>query len=351
MKNIIGVKIGLDHFWSCNERIIGREGESDTTQLKISLPTELLDYWAYLDFKKPNGETFKTPRLNVVNGVINYDIPLSLLDERGEIGVQLVLQNENGEIWKSAIKHYANRHSINAVDDIPDKEDFIAVAQKLLDDVNFSSVTEAEAETILKNGIELWKQEYHPETANDKVNIIDDYGADDQIKYTSVKAVKDYVVKAVESVANAGVKAGIDLWSQDYHPETQDNKQDIINNVQDPMMYPTVRAVKEYVDTTVEKREAIDNKVNEINVNAYDPKTKYPTVKAVTDYVESLAQIDANETIDLWSQNYHPETMDNKQDVINDVQNPLIYPSVRAVKEYVDTSIQEAINDSWGTAV
>ena len=135
MKNIIYVKVDLDHFWSSSDRIIGREGESETTQLQITLADELKGNWAYLDFKKPNGETFKTPRLEEINGVINYDIPLGVLDVKGEMGIQLVLQNENGLIWKSAIKHYANRSSINATEDIPDKEDFITEAQKILDDI------------------------------------------------------------------------------------------------------------------------------------------------------------------------------------------------------------------------
>ena len=60
MKDIICIKVGADHSCSCNTRIIAREGESLTTQLQISLADELCDYWVYVDFKKPSGETFKT---------------------------------------------------------------------------------------------------------------------------------------------------------------------------------------------------------------------------------------------------------------------------------------------------
>jgi hypothetical protein len=69
----------------------------------------------------------------VNEGKIDYNIPCSVLDVEGELEVQLVFQNEAGDIWKSYVKEFAVRYSINAVDDIPDKPDFIAEAQKVID--------------------------------------------------------------------------------------------------------------------------------------------------------------------------------------------------------------------------
>jgi hypothetical protein len=90
-------------------------------------------YDIYIDFEKPNGETVRTSRLEVADGVAYYDVPLYILSESGEIKIQVVFQKENEVIWKSSVKTYTIQESINAVADIPNKEDFITEAQKILD--------------------------------------------------------------------------------------------------------------------------------------------------------------------------------------------------------------------------
>lgn len=133
MRDIINATIGENHFLKCSTYSIARNGEGLTPCLSISIPDGLLKYWAYIDFKKPNGETFKTPRIDVSEGKITYNIPCAVLDADGELEVQVVFQNADGEIWKTYVKEFAVRYSINATDDIPDKQDFIAEAQKVLD--------------------------------------------------------------------------------------------------------------------------------------------------------------------------------------------------------------------------
>jgi hypothetical protein len=135
MKDLIQATIKDDHFWYCKEDVIARKGEGLYPCLSITIPDFLYDCWPYLDFKKPNGDTFKTPRLELVDNKIVYDIPSSVLDVQGDISVQAVFQNPDGGIWKSYVKRYAVRNSINAVDDIPEQGDFINEAQKLLDDL------------------------------------------------------------------------------------------------------------------------------------------------------------------------------------------------------------------------
>ena len=135
MRDIINAILGEDHFFKCSTYSLARNGEGLTPCLSISIPENLAKYWAYIDFKKPNGETFKTPRIDVAEGKIIYNIPCAVLDFEGELEVQIVFQNEDGAIWKSYVKEFAVRYSINAVDDIPDKEDFITEAQKLLDEI------------------------------------------------------------------------------------------------------------------------------------------------------------------------------------------------------------------------
>lgn len=133
MRDIINVSVKENHFFDCPQHAIALQGEGLSHSLVIEINDKLNQYWPYLDFRKPSGEPFKTPRLTVENNKINYKLPLSLLDEKGILEVQLVLQDESGFIWKSNVKKFNIRHSINAVDGIPNKEDFITVAQNQLD--------------------------------------------------------------------------------------------------------------------------------------------------------------------------------------------------------------------------
>lgn len=134
MRDIINATIGENHFFKCSTYSIARNGEGLFPCLSISIPDGLLEYWAYIDFKKPNGEKFKTPRIDVNEGKIIYNIPSAVLDEDGKLEAQVVFQNGDGKIWKTYVKEFAVRYSINATDEIPDKEDFIAEAQKLVDE-------------------------------------------------------------------------------------------------------------------------------------------------------------------------------------------------------------------------
>ena len=136
MRDIINATLCDNHFLKCDQYSIARNGEGLTPCLSISIPERLSKYWAYIDFKKSNGETFKTPRIDVSDNTIKYDIDGSVLDNEGKLEVQIIFQNENNKVWKSYVKEFAVRYSINATDDIPDKQDFIAEAQKTLDDAN-----------------------------------------------------------------------------------------------------------------------------------------------------------------------------------------------------------------------
>ena len=142
-KDTISVVIGDDHSFNCTAVTIGRTGENSVTQLEITIPQELNTFWAYLDFKKPRGETVKTGTLAIENNKLEYDIPNGLLDQNGNLEVQLVLQNENGEVWKSATKKFVVLKSIDASDDIPEMEDFVTEVQQRLNDT--VSLTYADA--------------------------------------------------------------------------------------------------------------------------------------------------------------------------------------------------------------
>lgn len=136
MKDKICATLTKDHIYICDGGVIGRSGENECTQLEITLDECLCDKWVYIDFIKPDGTTYKTPKLDIVNNKVIYDIPNSLLDQKGTLKVQVVLQNEEGEIWKSNIKTYGVNPSINATDDIPNQDDFITEAQKIVDEAS-----------------------------------------------------------------------------------------------------------------------------------------------------------------------------------------------------------------------
>ncbi len=122
MTDLICVSVGTDHIYECTTKFIGRAGENHTAQLQITLADELIGRAVHLDFKKPNGDKHRTDQLSVVDNLVTYDVPSFLLDQDGEIEVQLILVNTNGKVWKSSVKTYHNLYSINAGEDtkIPD---------------------------------------------------------------------------------------------------------------------------------------------------------------------------------------------------------------------------------------
>lgn len=139
MQEKIKVNLSKDHIFECETNILGREGEGNTAQLEITIPEELCSCSVYLDFKKPNGEKLRTPKLEVENGVAYYTVAPYLLTDEGEVQVQAVLKTTSGGTWKTIVKKYYNDDSINAEDyinDYPEKEDFLSNAQRVLDELS-----------------------------------------------------------------------------------------------------------------------------------------------------------------------------------------------------------------------
>ena len=165
-KDTIVVEIGDDHSFNCTAVTIGRTGENSVTQLEMVIPAELNTFEAYLDFKKPRGSTVKTGNLPIVDNKIEYDLPNGLLDENGNLEVQLVLYSENGDVWKSATKKFVVLKSIDATVNVPVVEDFIAdavetlhrleeVSEGTLEYVDETYTTKAKASALEKRIINL----------------------------------------------------------------------------------------------------------------------------------------------------------------------------------------------------
>lgn len=133
MQNTISITVSADHRVCCPEWDIARTGENECTRFDITLAEELSTYSAYIDFEKPDGEKFKTPRLNIENNRITYDLPSAVLDVKGNLLVQLVLQNDKGEIWKSNVQKFYVSESVNATEAIVEKDDFVADIEKRVD--------------------------------------------------------------------------------------------------------------------------------------------------------------------------------------------------------------------------
>ena len=164
MVDIIKVNLCTDanHTFESHRDIIGREGEGDTSRFELTIPEKLTGCSVYLDFEKPDGQPLRTPRLGVDNNVAIYDVVPYLLTNDGEIKVQAILISKDGQTWKSSIKRYIIKNSINADEEIPEKEDFMTEAQKVLDEVRQEGESFKEAET---SRVEAEKKRAEAETA------------------------------------------------------------------------------------------------------------------------------------------------------------------------------------------
>lgn len=117
--------------------------------------------------------------------------------------------------------------------------------------------------------------------SNKSNTIVADATSD--VKYPTVKAIKDYV-----DVYTTATQTALDL------KEDKNNKSTtIVADAASDVKYPTVKAIKDYVDvhstatqTALELKEDKSNKSNTIVSDAASI-TKYPSVKAIKDYVDS----------------------------------------------------------------
>lgn len=118
--------------------ILAMENENISKSLVISLPAVIADKWLYIDFKKPSGEKLQTERLTVTqmggNGYIVYPLPIALLDEIGTLGMQVIAKDGETLVWKSFVKTFTIKTSINAGENIvANKPDVLADLQKQID--------------------------------------------------------------------------------------------------------------------------------------------------------------------------------------------------------------------------
>lgn len=145
--DVININVTEGHIFECLTDTIARAGEAENLVLNITFPKRFEDRWPYLDFKKPNGERFRSEKLVVEGNSARYVMPLYLLDTDGTLEVQFVSQDDSGLVWKTYVKKFDVKYSINAADAIPEKEDFVAGVQKSIDDM------EETIEVLRKEGV------------------------------------------------------------------------------------------------------------------------------------------------------------------------------------------------------
>lgn len=142
----IEIKLNNNRTFECDNTIIGKTYENKTTTLKFYLTEEMISKDFYIEFEKPDGTKFITERLIITSTYtsdgttdefneanVEYEIPNSLLDLKGELKVEAVMRKDD-EVWKSYTLKFNILNSINASEDIPEQyPDFISETQKVID--------------------------------------------------------------------------------------------------------------------------------------------------------------------------------------------------------------------------
>lgn len=123
--------------------IIGKTYENEATTLKFNLPEEMIDKNFYIEFEKTDGTKLSTPKLDIklddseiikTKGTVEYKIPNSLLDIKGDLKVEVVLRDNDNLVFKTYTMKFTILNSINASEEIPEQyPDFVSEAQKVID--------------------------------------------------------------------------------------------------------------------------------------------------------------------------------------------------------------------------
>jgi hypothetical protein len=158
--------------------------------------------------------------------------------------------------------------------------------------------------------------------SNKSTNVATDAGSN--TKYPSVKAVKDYVdagstVQNTALTNEANIRAAADLLKEDLINKSTNVTTDGTSNTK----YPSVKAVKDYVDSSINLGgTALTNEAN---------------IRAAADLALTNAlntEITNRINFDLLKE----DVVNKSQNVNTDAASATKYPSVKAIKTYVDAS-------------
>lgn len=143
---IIKIDLSNNREVVCDNTVIGKTFENNATILHFNLTKDMADKWFYLEFEKPNGNKFISSKLDVIVSqtmgagtilneeyYVEYEIPSSLLNLKGELKVEAVLKNESNLVFKTYTMKFNILNSINAGEEIPKNyPDFVSETQKVI---------------------------------------------------------------------------------------------------------------------------------------------------------------------------------------------------------------------------
>lgn len=113
------------------QKTIGKTFENEATILKILLHGDMVENDVYLEFKKEDCSKFMTQPLQIVNDednnyYVEYKMPNSLLDQIGNLRMEIVLRKDD-YVWKSYAIDFDVLDSINASNEVAqENNDFIS---------------------------------------------------------------------------------------------------------------------------------------------------------------------------------------------------------------------------------
>ena len=100
---------------------IGKTFENEATILKILFHGDMVENDVYLEFKKEDCSKFMTKPLQIVNdednNYVEYKMPISLLDQVGDLRMEIVLRKDD-YVWKSYAIDFHVLDSINASNEV-----------------------------------------------------------------------------------------------------------------------------------------------------------------------------------------------------------------------------------------
>ena len=284
---------------------------------------------------------------NTQNSVNNLGGTYESLGNKS-VDVNLGGANPSNDLYPSqrATKSYVDNSIYQAVGSgVPDATTLAAGKIQLAGDLGGTAATPTVPGLANKENL-----------SNKSISVSTDATSD--TKYPSVKAVKDYVDSATQGVALQTTVAG---------KEDVSNKSTATTLGTSDILYPTQKAVKSYVDSQIASstivdadattkgkiqlagdlsgtaatptvpglanKENLSNKSISVSTDATSD-TKYPSVKAVKDYVDSATQGVALQTTVAGK-----EDVSNKSTATTLGTSDILYPTQKAVKSYVDSQI------------
>lgn len=133
------IPITIDERGSVNKdiTILAMENENLSKTFSISLPNSVIDKWIYIEFEKADSTKFVSSKLTAVNGYVEYDLGINLLDAAGKLICQVVAKDDSGVVWKSNKFDFTISGSINATEQVVESSpDVIADLQRQIDNIS-----------------------------------------------------------------------------------------------------------------------------------------------------------------------------------------------------------------------